>query len=178
MRREQAIHFLGALPNRVTEVITGLSSDQLGYRHGPAFSTMTEVIAHLRSEADSTDAAIRRICSEDAPEIDWEIPVVAPTESIEIKVLVDDIGRFRRRTVDLLRNLDRSYWERTATVNGQGQLTLIELCSRIAVHGLGHVSQLRNLAALVPRSDPLASGHPAGEPQPNGQRPVDPTEIA
>jgi hypothetical protein len=63
---------------------------------------------------------------------------------------VQGFGRVRRRTVDLLRGLKASDWKRVVVDPQQGELTLLDVCSQITQHEIGHLVQLRNLIALLP----------------------------
>ena len=59
-------------------------------------------------------------------------------------------GRVRRRSLDLLRGLPASDWERELVDPAQGRLTVLELCEQVMRHELGHLSQVRNLLTLLP----------------------------
>ena len=60
------------------------------------------------------------------------------------------MGRVRRRTVDLLRGLSDEDWARLVVDPQQGELTLLDVCAQVTQHELAHLSQLRNLIALLP----------------------------
>jgi hypothetical protein len=77
-------------------------------------------------------------------------PAHEPDLSPPLDELVQGFGRVRRRTVDLLRGLTSSDWKRVVVDPQQGELTLLDVCSQIAHHEIGHLAQIRNLIALLP----------------------------
>jgi DinB superfamily len=52
--------------------------------------------------------------------------------------------------VDLLRGLAPTDWQRVVFDPQQGELTLLDVCQLVTQHELAHLSQLRNLIALLP----------------------------
>lgn len=123
-----------SVPERVADLLIGLTADQLGYRHGPAFPTADEVARHLAEtgghlDVEITGAALGSPAAESAAPKDLALPD-----------LLQDWQRRRRRAADLLRGVDDARWEEA----------LRDLCETGLRHELGHLSQLRNLTALVP----------------------------
>ena len=149
-RRDQMVDLLAGLSHRVAAATAGINASQAAYRYGPAFPTIREVVEHLRADSQVSDAALRRVCVETDPEVDLRIELEPGRPAASIEDLIEDISRYRRRTVDMLRNLRREEWLRSAQLRQVGPASLGELCQMIALHGAGHVSQLHSLAALVP----------------------------
>jgi len=136
---DDAMMLLQSVPERVTDLLFGLSLDQLQYRHGPAFPTADEVARHLAAGGARFDVQVTAACLETAAAEPAE-----PSQAALAEVLAD-WQRHRRRAVDLLRGLPKEGWDRSLDDE-----TLIELCRRSLGHELGHLSQLRNLTALIP----------------------------
>lgn len=131
---EDITMLLLSVPERVADLLLGLTDGQLGYRHGPAFPTAEESARHVaaagaRLDADITAAAL------DAPAV--ETPSV---DELPLLDVLQDWQRRRRRAADLLRGLPAERWDDGLT----------ELCESGLRHELAHVSQLRNLTALIP----------------------------
>jgi DinB superfamily len=151
--RENVVILLGVVPERVGDLVSGLDEPRLAYRHAPAFPTLKEVIGHLSDAGSSVDSLLRRAYLDGQR----ELPVRAsidpghdPDLSPPANDLLEGFGRVRRRTVDLLRGLGPTDWERVVFDPQQGELTLLDVCAQVTRHELAHLSQLRNLIALLP----------------------------
>ena len=123
---------LQSVPERVSDLLYGLTADQLGYRHGPAFPTADEIARHLAGTGADLDAEIT------AAAVGGE-HAAAPSADQPLAEVLQDWQRHRRRASDLLRGLPAERWEE-----------LKERCHEGLQHELGHLSQLRNLTALIP----------------------------
>ncbi len=122
------------VPERISDLLIGLSSEQLRYRHGPAFPTAGEVARHLAAAGGRLDSEITGIALGTPP------AEAAPEDDRPLEEVLPDWQRRRRRAADLLRGLPAERWE--------GELR--DVCERGLQHELGHLSQLRNLTALIP----------------------------
>jgi hypothetical protein len=151
--REEVVLLLGVVPERVTDLVSGLDEPRLTYRHAPAFPTLKEVVGHLSDAGSVVDALLRRAYLDGQRELpirDSIDPAHEPDLSPPVGELLEGFGRVRRRTVDLLRGLATEDWKRVVVDPRQGELTLLGVCELVTVHELGHLSQLRNLIALLP----------------------------
>jgi DinB superfamily len=151
--REDVMVLLGIVPERVADLVSGLDEPRLAYRHGPAFPTLNEVVGHLSDAGSAVDALLRRAYLDGQREIPVRAsidPLHEPDLAPPVRDLVEGFGRVRRRTVDLLRGLGAPDWQRVVLDPQQGELTLLDVCSLVAEHELAHVTQIRNLIALLP----------------------------
>jgi DinB family protein len=123
-----------SVPERISDLLLGLSSDQLGYRHGPAFPTAGEVARHVATAGAQLDAEITSVALDAAP------AEAAKADELPLTEVLQNWQRRRRRAADLLRGLADDRWDDRLT----------ELCDSGLRHELGHLSQLRNLTALIP----------------------------
>lgn len=155
---EDVAVLLGAVPERITDLVSGLDEQRLGYRHGPAFQTLKEVISHLCAEGTAVDELLRHAILDgqrDLPlraSIDPTGRAVPDGAGLERPAaeLLDGFARVRRRTVDLLRGLPREGWQGRVADPAQGELSLLEAGAMIVQHELAHVSQVRNLISVLP----------------------------
>ncbi len=160
-RPEDYIVLLAQVPERIADLAGGLDEEQLRYRHGPAFPTVGEVIAHLADTGTRVDAVFRRVLIDGQPEIDLRQSLDPPPagERGADRELLERFQRDRRRTADLLRGLSPQRWSVTVTDPAVGRMTLLDLCDLVGRHEAGHLAQLRNLIAVL--ADPRDPG-PAG----------------
>lgn len=144
---------LGVVPERVSDLVSGLDEPRLVYRHAPAFPTLKEVVGHLTGAGSAIDSLLRQAYLDGQRELPVRAsidPAHEPDLSQPVAELLESFGRIRRRTVDLLRGLASADWQRVVTDPQQGDLTLLDVCAQVTQHELAHLSQIRNLIALLP----------------------------
>jgi len=151
---DDVLTMLGAAPERVRNYVSGLDESRLAYRHGPAFPTLRELVLHVSETGAAVDAAIRHACLDGAVEVDARAALEPPVEAHETTTpaleKLEDLHRVRRRTLDLLRGLTPADWDRVISDPALGDLSLLDFCRLVAAHEMGHLSQVRNLTALLP----------------------------
>jgi hypothetical protein len=154
LEREDVLTMLGACPERVRDYVMGLDESRLAYRHGPAFPTLRELVLHVSETGSAADAALRHACLDGASEVDARAalePALEVAEAVAPALeKLADLGRVRRRTMDLLRGLTAADWERVVVDPSIGELTVLDFCRLVAQHEMGHLSQVRNLTSLLP----------------------------
>jgi hypothetical protein len=160
LSRDDVLVLLGSAPERVSDIVAGLDEARLRYRHGPAFPTLKEVIGHLATAASAIDSLLRHAHLDHAEETDVRA-AIDPPDAAESALPTDealhDYQRIRRRTMDLLRGFSDADWKRGLRDQRLGEVTLLDTCRRVVGHEMGHLTQLRNLIALVP--EPTDLGH-------------------
>jgi DinB family protein len=153
LRSDDVVALLASVPERINDLVSALDELRLEYRHAPAFPTLHEVVAHLCQAGAEVDGLLRRAYLDHQRELPVRTSLDPTLESALATPLADQLQRFarvRRRTVDLLRGLSESDWQQEVFDPLQGVLTLLQVCSQVAQHEVGHLSQLRNLIALLP----------------------------
>ena len=154
LSRDDVLTMLGACPERVRDCVLGIDTPRLSYRHGPAFPTIEEMVAHLSDAGAAFEAALRHSVQEGAEDVDIKGALEAGSiadESRPAADRLDDLGRLRRRTMDLLRGLPEADWEgRILHDQHFGDLSLLDFCRLVAAHEMSHLSQVRNLTSLLP----------------------------
>ena len=157
-RPEDYVVLLAQVPERVADIVSGLDEPRLHHRHAPAFPTLGELVTHLAHSGTLVDALFRHVLIDGAGEVDLRAaldpPEPAPADDSPAD-LVERFARDRRRTADLLRGLGAEGWEATVDDPRLGALTLLEVCEEVGRHEAGHLTQLRNLLALVPEPTDL-----------------------
>ena len=145
---------LAACPERVRDYVSGLDEIRLAYRHGPAFPTLREIVLHVSQTGAAADSALRHACLEGASEVDAQAALEPHFDNAEAIApaleKLEDMGRLRRRTMDLLRGLTPADWDRVVIDPDLGEMTVLDFCRLVAAHEMGHLSQVRNLTSLLP----------------------------
>jgi uncharacterized damage-inducible protein DinB len=158
LEREDVLTLLGAIPERVSDVVAAFPAEFLEYRHGPAFPTLGEILVHLAETSQRIDTALRHAYLDGAETIEvracLDIPFDAPAQEPDLELLHTYI-RIRRRTVDLLRGLTADELERVLHDSASGELSLLDVCRLVVTHELGHLTQIRSLVSLLPEPQDL-----------------------
>lgn len=150
-RPEDYVVLLAQVPERVADIVAGLDEERLAHRHAPALPTLGEAVQHLARSGTLTDALFRKVLIDGAREVDLLATLDATLEpAAETGEVLDGFARDRRRTADLLRGLPPARWQEVVEDVRLGPLTLFELCGEVGRHEAGHLTQLRNLIALLP----------------------------
>ena len=154
LEKEDVLMMMGACPERVRDYVSGLDENRLAYRHGPAFQTLGELVLHVSATGSAADAALRHACLDGAIEVDARAALEPPIDASDTVApaleKLEDLGRIRRRTMDLLRGLSPTDWDRVVVDPDLGELTVLDFCRLVAAHEMGHLSQVRNLTSLLP----------------------------
>lgn len=157
-RAEDVVVLLAQVPERATDVLAGLDAERLRHRHASALPTLGEVLEHLAATGPAFDAVLRSVVVDGAVEVDLAaatqpvFPALRPEPADPDALLgrLEDFTRDRRRLADLLRGVDAERWAVELDERNRGRLTLLELVSIGVHHETAHVTQLRNLLALLP----------------------------
>jgi hypothetical protein len=156
---------LGSVPERISDLVYWLDETRLRYRHGPAFPTLGNLIAHLVESGTKVDALLRHAHLDGQTTADLRA-AIDPGHDQELtqplQEALEDFARVRRRTVDLLHGWGPREWDRIINDPRGGELTLLEVCRTVARHEMGHIGQIRNLSALLPEPEDLGPVRPAG----------------
>ncbi len=165
MSPADVVLLLGSVPERVGDLVLWLDEARLRYRHGPAFPTLGNLIAHLVDSGSRVDALLRHYHLDGQTSADVRAaidPVHDQELNRPLQEALEDLARVRRRTVDLLPGWGQREWARTITDARGGDITLLDACRLVARHEVAHIGQIRNLMALLPEPQDLGPARPAG----------------
>lgn len=158
LEQGEAVVLLAAVPERLADLVAGLDETRLRYRHAPAFPTLQELTAHLAEAATAVDGVFRRAYLDRQREVDLRRAIDPPGEAdaeAPALELLDSFARVRRRTVDLLRGLPAEEWSAPLHDARLGEVTMLAAAAMVTRHELGHLTQVRNLIALLPEPQDL-----------------------
>ena len=139
---------LASTPIRLEELSRALGAAALAARPAPDEWSATEILAHLRANADVWGASIQKMLDADHPTIRYVSPrgVMKKPEYMGrgFKEALDLVTESRRKLLDVLRSLPPEAWSRearfTGTTRGRDQ-TVMSYARRIAEHEAVHVVQ-------------------------------------
>ena len=164
MSSADVVLLLTSVPERTSDLVSWLDEARLRYRHGPAFPTLGSLIAHLVDSATKVDSVLRHAHLDGRTTADVRA-TIDPAHDQELdrplQEALEDLGRVRRRTVDLLHGWGKTQWDREIDDPRGGEMSLLELCRLVARHEMGHIAQIRNLSALLPEPQDLGPVPPA-----------------
>ena len=164
MSAADAVLLMSSVPERIGDLVYGMDETRLRYRHGPAFPTVGQLIAHLLDSGMKVDSLLRHAHLDGQTAADVRA-AIDPGHDVElerpVQEALEDFARVRRRTVDLLHGWGKSEWERRLIDPRGGELTLLEVCQLVARHEMAHIGQLRNFIALLPEPEDLGPLRPA-----------------
>lgn len=164
MSPADVVLLLASAPERISDLVYWLDDTRLRYRHGPAFPTLGSLIAHVVDSGTRIDGLLRQVHLNGETTADVRA-AIDPTHEQEmtrpLQEALEDFGRVRRRTIDLLHGWGPPEWQRHINDPRGGALTLLEICRLVARHEMGHIAQIRNLSALLPEPQDLGPARPA-----------------
>jgi len=163
MSTSDVVLLLSSVPERTSDLVYWLDDTRLRYRHGPAFPTLGNLIAHLVEAAPRVDALLRHAHLDGHTTADVRAAIDPGHDqdlSTSLQEALEDFARVRRRTVDLLHGWGKAEWDRTVSDPHGGDLTLLDVCRQVVKHEMGHIGQIRNLSALLPEPRDLGPVRP------------------
>lgn len=149
---EVVLNDLASTPVRLKELSRALGAAALAARPAPEEWSATEIVAHLRANADVWGASIQKMIDVDDPTIRYVSPrgVMKKPEYVGrgFEEGLELFSEGRRNLVGMLRSLSPEGWSRratfTATTRGRDQ-TVMSYARRIADHEAGHIVQFEDV---------------------------------
>jgi hypothetical protein len=150
--RRAKIAALAALPDRLTEVVAGLSPEQLTTHYLENEWSVAQNIHHLADAHLNAFARIKLMLTAERPTFfAWDQPSWARFPDAKGADLTDSLAILRglhRRWVTLLESLSDSQWQRVGLHPERGEMTVDDQLRTYAGHGQAHLDQIaKTLAA-------------------------------
>jgi hypothetical protein len=152
LRTEQSLSWLAEAPQRISELTADLTPAQLRTRPDPDEWSANDVLAHLRSCADTWGKTILRMIEEDRPTVRAMAPDrwLKQTNYRELE-FEPSFRAFVHQRAELLAALEAlppEGWLRTGTLTGAGRPLprIVNLeASELARHDRQHVKQIAQI---------------------------------
>lgn len=150
---DDTLTLLAATPARVAAATAGLDPAQLRARPSRHEWSANDVLAHIRACADTRGDVVFTILAEEQPTFRAVNPRSWMTETnyleLEFSASFRAFARQRTRLLQLLEQLPRHEWSRSASVTGAGaplDRTVLFYAQWVARHERPHVKQIEDIA--------------------------------
>lgn len=147
---------LARTPSEVDRCAKAVSQEHWRTRPTPEEFSVVENVCHLRDiEVDGYAQRIARFLNETNPtlaDVDGaRLAIERDYNSQELGPALETFRQTRERNVELLRNLAESDYDRPASLEGVGEITLRKLILMMNEHDEGHLEELQRLVRRASR---------------------------
>jgi len=143
------IERLGAMPEQVAALITGLDDATLRRRPAEGEWSIKEVCGHLVVDARTWQERFVLMTTQSDPYLARLDPDLSVREGgyqvAPIGGMLDEFRRIRHQTVETLRGLSEEGWQRSGRHWSEGRVTIEQACAIGLEHGESHLEQIRSL---------------------------------
>lgn len=147
--REQLLSRLRQFPERLSKIVSPLSDEALRRAGTNGEWGAVEILAHLRDTEEIYLVRIRRILTEDVPELEtYDTDMWAIERDYHAQDPVQVLKKFRElrtRLVEWLGKLSDEQWQRRAHHPEAGDITLEQLIERIDRHDHHYLQALKDV---------------------------------
>ena len=157
---EQSLSWLAEAPQRIAELTADVTPAQLRTRPNPDEWSANDVLAHLRSCADTWGNTILRMIDEDRPAVRAMAPdrwlKQTDYRELEFEPSFREFVAQRAKLLAALEALPPEGWLRTGTLTGAGKPLprVVNLeASELARHDRQHVKQIAQIVKLLTGSE-------------------------
>jgi len=144
---EDVVEKLRVMPDRVEEIVAGVSEAALRRRPAEGEWSMKEVCGHLVEDARTWQERFVLMTTQTDPFLSRLDPVVSVGEGgyqeAPMGETLGTLRRYRAETVELLVGLSPEDWKRTGRHWSEGRMTIAEACEMGLEHAEAHLEQLR-----------------------------------
>ena len=148
---------LSEFPQIVSELLDGLTHDQLRKKPTPEEFSFAEHVCHLRDiEREGYAVRIRRLLKEEHPQLK---DIDGARLAIERDYNADNVGdslqsfaEARRDNMQLLKGTDEEQLSRKAELEGVGEITLRRLVEMMHEHDENHLEEMTSLRTRLLRA--------------------------
>lgn len=144
--RADLLERLEAVPATLRRLIGDRSADDLRQPGQDAGVGVVEILCDQQDWEEITLDRIARMLHEDCPELEayddslWAIEHdYASRNSDDV---IEAFTRMRTQLVETLSGLDEVGWQRTANLEGRGEVTIAWLMERVLVHDENHIAEI------------------------------------
>ena len=153
--RTERIATLAALPERLSQLVAGLTVAQLTTHYLPDEWTVEQNVHHLGDSHMNSVIRLKLILTEDHPTLrpyDQDAWALTPeANAAEMTPSLALLAGLHARWVRLFSELSESQWQRTGFHPENGNVSVEDLLITYAAHGEGHLDQIRQTLAAAPR---------------------------
>ena len=147
--RKKLIQQIADLPQDLRAVVAGLNDDHLNMPYREGGWTVRQVVHHVADSHINAFARFRTVLTEDHPTLKpydqdkWVL--LADVRDLPPEVSLKILEGLHQRWAYMLANLNEEDWRRGCYHPEDGELTLDELLSAYANHGIKHIGHINGL---------------------------------
>ena len=137
---------LGAVPATLLRLIGDRTADDLRQPGQDGGVGVVEILCDQQDWEEITGERVARMLHEETPELEtyddslWAIEHnYAARNSDDV---IEAFARMRAQLVETLTSLDEVGWQRTAQLEGHGEITIAWLMERVLVHDENHIAEI------------------------------------
>ncbi|HEY6242677.1 MAG TPA: DinB family protein [Pyrinomonadaceae bacterium] len=150
---QSLLDVLARTPSEVAGLVNAVPKDHRRTRPTPEEFSVVENVCHLRDiEVDGYAQRITRILNETNPtlaDVDGaRLAIERDYNNQELAPALETFRQTRERNVGLLRNLAEGDFDRQASLQGVGEITLRKLIVMMNEHDEGHLDELGRISNL------------------------------
>lgn len=144
--RASLVERLAAVPSAIVRLIGDRTADDLRQPSQDAGVGVVEILCDQQDWEEITGERIARMLHEDSPELEsyddslWAIEHdYASRNSDDV---IEAFTRLREQLIETLSGLDDDAWQRTAHLDGHGEITILWLMERVLIHDENHIAEI------------------------------------
>jgi hypothetical protein len=150
---QSLLEALARTPSEVARLVNAVPKEHWRTRPSPEEFSVVENVCHLRDiEVEGYAQRITRILNETNPtlaDVDGaRLAIERDYNNQELEPALETFTQTRERNVGLLRKLAESDYDRAASLEGVGEITLRKLIAMMNEHDEGHLEDLRRISNL------------------------------
>jgi hypothetical protein len=150
---QSLLEALARTPSEVARLVNAVPKEHWRTRPSPEEFSVVENVCHLRDiEVEGYAQRITRILNETNPtlaDVDGaRLAIERDYNNQELEPALETFTQTRERNVRLLRKLAESDYDRAASLEGVGEITLRKLIAMMNEHDEGHLEDLRRISNL------------------------------
>ena len=148
--RQRRIDIIRQFPARLTELVNGLSDEQLNTAYIPGEWSVRQNVHHLPDSHMNSFIRLKLMLTEDNPTIkpyDQDAWVTLADSTLSPLVSLTMLDATHTRLVAVLRSMTADQFARTINHPENGIMTLDDVAAMYAWHGDHHIRQVENYRA-------------------------------
>lgn len=147
--RSELLDVYRATPQTLGVLIGDVDSDTARWRPAEGEWSIVEIVAHLGDAEERMLARVRRMLSEDEPQLaafDQEaLAIERDYQAMDLMAAYRRFVELRSEHIDVMTGLDPADWDRTGMHEETGRISIHQITAHMAAHDSIHLAQISRL---------------------------------